>query len=348
MPPKRRSLKTYFKALFPVAILLVLAAGALSVWLVRKTIYPASTSYLVTPDGFRDLDARGLKVTNETWANADNTMARGWLLRGEEGAPAVLLLHGYDEDRSWLLNMGVTLNSTTNFTVFWTDARGHGPGPNVRWTSFGGRESDDVTAALNYLRGLKTADGKTLIGPSIGVYGLEMGAYTAIAACAQGDTSDVRALALDSIPNSPENVLQKALAQHVGTGNPLFRFLAGTGAKVYLRNSYHDTPACLPAAKLLNRHILLLAGPEAPELRASTIAVGACLPGQNQIETNTDVTPLGFNLPYLPGAESDVYNRRIIDFFNRTLRGPEISPRFRFPNANAAPGPSPTPKPTPR
>ena len=348
MPPKRRSLKTYFKALFPVVLLLLLATGLLSAWLVRKAVHPQSAGYLVTPDGFRDLDARGLKVTNETWANADGTTARGWFLRGEAGAPAVLLLHGYEQDRSWLLNLGVTLNSTTNFTVLWTDARGHGPNPNVSWTSFGGREAEDVTAALDYLRAAKAADGKKLVGPSIGIYGLEMGAYSAIAACTQSESIDVRALALDSIPNSPENVLQTALSRHVGTGNPVFRFLAVKGAKVYLRNSYLDTPVCVPAAKLLNRHILLLAGPEAPELRATTIAFGACLPGQNQVETNTDVTPLGFNLPYLPGSESDAYNRRVIDFFNRTLRGPEISPRFRFPASNTAPGPSPTPKPTSR
>ena len=216
MPPKRRSLRTYAKALLPVAVLLLLAAGGLSAWLTRKTVYPQTAPYLVTPDGFRDLDARGLKVTNETWANADNTMARGWLLRGAEGAPAVLLLHGYDEDRSWLLNLGVTLNSITNYTVLWTDARGHGQNPPVKWTSFGGREAEDAAAALNYLRGLKTSQGNTLIGPAIGIYGLEMGAYSALFAAAQGDTSDVRALALDSVPNAPENILQIALARHVG------------------------------------------------------------------------------------------------------------------------------------
>jgi pimeloyl-ACP methyl ester carboxylesterase len=343
MPPKRRNLKTYFKAFFPVALLLLFAAVALSVWLVRKTVYPRSPGYLVTPDGFRDLDARGLKVTNETWANNDNTNARGWLLRGEEGAPAVLLLHGYDEDRSWLLNLGVTLNSVTNFTVLWVDMRGHGPNPNVKWTSFGAGEAEDAAAALKFLRSLKTTAGNQLIGPSIGVYGLEMGAYAAIFASVQPDSQDVRALVLDSVPASPENVLQTALARHVGTGNPLFRFLAKTGAKIYLRGSYQETPTCNTASRLLNRNIMLLAGPEAPELRASTVAVGACLPGQNQIETYTDTAPLGFNLPYLPGSESDVYNRRVIDFFNRALRGPEISPRFRFPTSTAAPSPTPTP-----
>jgi pimeloyl-ACP methyl ester carboxylesterase len=294
---------------------------------------------LVTPDGFQNLDARGLRATNETWANSDNTAARGWLLRGDPGAPAVLLLHGYGEDRSWLLNLGVTLNSVTNFTVLWTDARGHGPAPPVKWTSFGGRETDDVTSALNYLRSLKTRDGKPLVGTAIGIYGLEMGAYSALLATVQSDNQDVRALALDSVPASPEITLQTALARRVGTGNPLFRFLARNGAKIYLRDSYRDTPACEPASRLLNRNILLIAGAEAPELRASTEALAACLPGQNQIEMQTTVAPLGFNLPYLPGPQSDLYNRRVIDFFNRTLRGPGISPRFRFPNASTTPTP---------
>jgi esterase/lipase len=77
-------------------------------------------------------------------------------MKGGVGAPAVILLHGYGADRSWLLNLAVKLNESTNFTVLWPDLRGHGENPPVRWTLFGGVDGDDARAAIEYLRGLKT------------------------------------------------------------------------------------------------------------------------------------------------------------------------------------------------
>ena len=331
MPPKRKPFKIYFRALAPVALMLFLATGAMTVWLVRRTVYPQSSGYLVTPDGFRELDARGLKVTNETWANADDMMARGWLLRGDEGAPAVVLLHSYDTDRSWLLNLGVTLNALTNYTVLWTDSRGHGPKPPIKWTSFGTQEAEDAASAVKFLRSLKTAGDQPFVSNSIGMYGLEMGGYAALFAAAKPENANVRALVLDSVPRTPEYILQKSLTHHIGSDNEAFRFLARLGAKIYLRRQYVDTPACNAAGQLRNRSILLLSGTDEPNLRAMTEELRGCLPLQNQIEKHDNLARTGFSLPYLPGPQGDAYNQLVISFFKDTLNSPEISPRFRFP-----------------
>ncbi len=40
-----------------------------------------------------------------------------------------MLLHRYGGDRSWLFNLGVKINETTNFTILWPDLRGHGENP---------------------------------------------------------------------------------------------------------------------------------------------------------------------------------------------------------------------------
>src|SRR5256885_12667394 len=93
-----------------------------------------------------------LQAQDGAWENHDRTQARGWVIRGTEGAPAVILLHGYGADRSWLLNLAVKTNETTNFTVLWPDLRGHGENPLVNWTSLGKVEGDDVTAAIDYLQ----------------------------------------------------------------------------------------------------------------------------------------------------------------------------------------------------
>jgi fermentation-respiration switch protein FrsA (DUF1100 family) len=133
--------------------LVVLAVLCVTAWLVYSATRAPRRAYLVTPEKFLRLSDRGLRATEETWQNRDGTRARGWLIRGTEGAPAVLLLHGYGADRSWLLNLGVKLNETANMTVLLPDLRGHGQEPPVSASSFGWAESDDALAALEYLRG---------------------------------------------------------------------------------------------------------------------------------------------------------------------------------------------------
>src|SRR5918999_1538162 len=129
MSPPRRTGRKLFTALLPTVLIVILAVVGVSVWLVRGATRPPRQAYLVTPEKFAQLSDRGLRATEERWSNRDGTEARGWLLRGAEGAPAVVLLHGYGADRSWLLNLGVKINETTNLTVLLPDLRSHGENP---------------------------------------------------------------------------------------------------------------------------------------------------------------------------------------------------------------------------
>src|SRR5918912_1814424 len=173
MSPRRRTGRKFLATLLPIVLPAPLAVVGWTICLVYGATRPPQRAYLVTPEKFAHLSDRGLKSTEETWANRDGTQARGWLVRGAEGSPAVVLLHGYGEDRSWLLNLGVKLNETTNMTVLLPDLRGHGENSPAAASSFGALESDDVLSAIEYLRGLKSPQGRALIGDRVGVYGVE-------------------------------------------------------------------------------------------------------------------------------------------------------------------------------
>jgi hypothetical protein len=58
-------------------------------------------------------------------------------------------------------------------------------------TLFGAVEGDDATAAIDYLRTLKTPAGKQQIG-LVGIYGVEMGAYAG-PRCSQALSGSARA-----------------------------------------------------------------------------------------------------------------------------------------------------------
>lgn len=316
MSPRPRIGKRFLKWLLPIVLLPALVLAVTTGWIVYKVTHPARRAYLITPESFEELSTR--KATKETWRNRDGTEARGWLLRGTEGAPVVMLLHRYDTDRSWLLNLGVKLNETTNFTVLIPDLRGHGLDPPNGWTSFGTREAEDVNAALDYLHALKTPQGQKLVGRSAGLYGVEMGAYTALRAAAHDET--VRALVLDSVPASPNELLRMAVTHKTGLDNNFLQWLVRGGTRIYFLGNYDNRPACENAAALKGRSTLLLAGDDAGSLRDSTLALAKCFAAGSNLEIKSDLPRTGFNLAYSTGEQGESYDRRVIDFFDKALR----------------------------
>jgi pimeloyl-ACP methyl ester carboxylesterase len=318
MSPRRRPGKKLLKAFLPIVLVLVLAVLLVMGWVVYRVTRPPRAAYRVTPESFSQLSARGLKATNETWANLDGTQARGWLLRGSEGAPAVLLLHNYGGDRSHLFNLAVKLNETTNYTVLLPDLRGHGLDPPVDWTSLGVRETEDAAAAFTYLRSLKSAQGRPLVSDTLGIYGVEMGAYAGLRAARLNQ--NVRALALDSVPASPDDLLSEAMKTNLGLENGLLRMLGRTGLRLYFLGSYDNTGACVEASSLADRQVLLLTGADAGTLRDSTVALAQCFPQKEQVEAQTDLALSGINQRSATGEQSETYDRLVIDFFDKTLR----------------------------
>lgn len=318
MPSRRRTGRRILKAFLPIILLLVLVLVAVTSWIVYGVTRPPRQAYLVTPEKFTQLSGPGLKATEETWANRDGTRARGWLLRGGEGAPAVILLHRYGADRSWLLNLGVKLNETTNFTILWPDLRGHGLDPPVSSTTFGTREVDDVIAAVDYLRSLKTSQDRALVGQTMGIYGVELGAYTALLASTREPA--IRALALDSVPTAPDDLLYSAVHDRTGMDNGFIRWLARTGLSIYLMGKYNNSPSCGAAAALSDRQVLLLASKDTPQLQSSTAALAKCFPQGTSVELQSELPVSGYNLRLATGEQSEVYDRRVIDFLDKSLR----------------------------
>ena len=117
------------------------------------------------------------------------------------------------------------INETTNFTILWPDLRGHGLNPPVKWSTLSGREDEDLLAALDYLRNVKSENKTKLVGDRFGLYGVELGAYTALKAAAPDN--QVKVLVLDSVPRSSNELLNSAVANCTGINNRLLNYLCG-------------------------------------------------------------------------------------------------------------------------
>lgn len=312
----KRLLKSITGLVLPIILFFCLAVVASSVWLVYKSAEPPRSPYLVTPAQYGQLSARGSQVTDETWTNSDGSTARGWLLRGSANAPAVILLHGYGTDRSYVLNLGVKLNETTDFTILMPDLRGHGENPTVANTTFGGGETEDVVSAIKYLRELKS--GETTLVSNIGIFGIELGALVGLSAAAQDET--IKALVLDSVPAQSNEVLDLAVEKRFPFAGAITSKLAENGTYFYFaRGGYDRSSVCGKANTVNGRKVLLLAGADEPELQDSTTKISRCFPNSTVVETKMDFNLSGYGIMKASLEQADAYDQKVIEFFKNNL-----------------------------
>ena len=320
MATRRRFGRKLFRLLLPVLGILLAATIVTLASIVFGITRPPRRSFLVTPQGFAQISgtARALKVTEESWRNRDGSSARGWLLRGSEGAPAVIFLHRYGGDRSLLFNLGMKINEAANFTILWPDLRGHGLDPPVSWTGFGAPEGDDTLAALDFLRTLKSENGGQFVGAPVGIFGVELGAYAAMRAASQN--AKVQVMVLDSVPRDPDELVNAAVRARAGVNTGALLGPARLATRLYLLGRYQTQSSCQLAATLADEDVLLLAGEDDGYLRDSTKSLLRCFPNPAKLESKTDLPLSGFTLPSATGVEGEGYDRPVIDFLVRHLQ----------------------------
>lgn len=318
MAKSTRLIKSFSRLLLPVVLLVIAAFAAGSVWLVYTLARPLNSGYLVTPDKYGQLSTRAAQVTEETWQNKNGSTSRGWLLRGSDNAPAVILLHKYGANRSHVFNLGVKMNESTNFTILMPDQRAHGDSPAVENASFGGCEAEDVSSAVEYLRSLKNQNQIGLVGKYIGVFGIEMGALAGLQTAAKDPT--IKALALDSVPENSDAVLKGAVEKRFPFASFATVKLAALGTHLYFFDGcYVREPACETAKKVEGRQVLLLAGIDNQGLQESTSKMPKCFAATNKIESKLDLSPSGLSIINASMEQSEAYDQRLIDFFRNAL-----------------------------
>lgn len=96
----------------------------------------------------------------------DGGQVHGWLARGEDGNGVVLLVHSIRSNRVEMLSRARFLTAQGYHTLL-IDLQAHGETPGKRIT-FGARESENVAAAVDYLRRLFPHERIGAIGVSLG------------------------------------------------------------------------------------------------------------------------------------------------------------------------------------
>jgi uncharacterized protein len=165
-----------------------LAGTALS-WPVRRAV------------GELPKDLRGEAVT---FTSASGATLKGWLLHGEPGKGAVILMHGVRGNRLQVLERARFLNRQ-GYAALLFDFQAHGESTGARIT-FGHLESHDAQAAVQFVKA-------RLPDEKLGVIGISLGG--AAAALAQPPLP-VEALVLEMVYPDIHRAIENRLARYLG------------------------------------------------------------------------------------------------------------------------------------
>lgn len=184
-----------------VVLFAIVIAGAL-VWIAGGELCaPAVRTIGAAPPS--------LGAQDVTFQSPSGSQIHGWFARGEPGRGALLLLHGVRGDRRDMLSRANFLHAH-QYSVLLIDFQAHGQSPGEEIT-FGAKESQDVTAALENLQ-------RWAPGEPLGVIGVSMGAAAFVLADRRPAVS---AVILESMYPTIEQAVADRLRLHLGPAGPV-------------------------------------------------------------------------------------------------------------------------------
>jgi esterase/lipase len=227
----------------------------------------------------------------------------GWLLFGLRGAPAIILCHGYDSNRSDMLSLGSILRDN-HFNVYIFNFYGQ----KVRESSsnLGPRQASDLMAAI------ETVAKQPGVNPNrVGLFGTSLGGYAALVA---GELNPkVKALVVDTTYSTPEQMFDSQIEHLLGGSSGLFHLI--TEAEFHLASmggGSYSMPANL--SKLADTPKLFISGRDNPSLAAMTEALYNQAPQPKQLLV-MEHSESGLAIQ----AEKSEYEDQVLNFFLQKL-----------------------------
>jgi pimeloyl-ACP methyl ester carboxylesterase len=293
----RHPTKWYSKlvaALLALGFFFLLATAAVGAYLVYHVVAPIKTDETV------DLAHLPGNPQDFSFDVADLGTRQGWFFPGLKSAPTIVLCPGYAAAREELLPLATGLQDH-GYNVLLFDFAGRGS--NATYSTLGFREIVELRAAISALAARPDVDGSRF-----GVWGTNVGAYAAVGT-AEVDPR-VRAFAVESVYDRPEDLLGLLLTRYGMTPLPFFKRIAEDGFLLF-NFKYHRTPLLSSgAARLGSDRKLFLEASDEPTLVGPTHHLFLLSP----MPKEEAVLPRG-NYEGMLDDEKRTYENRIISFF---------------------------------
>jgi pimeloyl-ACP methyl ester carboxylesterase len=298
--PAKIQIGKFFKTTLPAVAILVVGVCIILGFLVYKISYPGAVPESVNPSHYL-LPSLDILLYS---ANGDTIPA--WWIPGLKGAPGIILAPGYGMSRSDALSLAVALHEK-GFNLLIYDQRGSGGAPRGA-SSFGFSETEDMTGAVQHMRGRPGSD-----SGKIGIWGVDVAALAALRAAA--DFTEVRAIAVDSAYQNPSDFLSYRIEEDFGLNNRLIQFSCYQIFRlVHIRGSIASSTT-LPLRRLSDRSVLFIKGENRKRLGVLTNEIYDTLKPQKELISFKNAR---FHL--MSGEDLKNYDRQVANFFHLNLK----------------------------
>ena len=250
-----------------------------------------------------DLAVEPVQIPVNSTSEDTDAPVQGWLVRGVRGRGMVLLVHSIRSNRVEMLSRARFLNEQ-GYGALLIDLQAHGETPGDRIT-FGARESEDVEAAVAYLR-------NSFPGERLGAIGVSLGAAAIVLA---KPPLRLDAVVLESLHPTIREAVENRLRLHLGQFGPILAPLLLSQISLRLNISPEELD---PISRIgdLNAPLLLISGTDD---RHTTVAETQRLFDAARQPKELWIVPGGghFNMHTYAGRE---YENRVSDFLEWYLR----------------------------
>ncbi len=290
-----------FKLIRGLSVLFVALAvvlGGAAAYLTYRVLTRHNTTETVTPQSYLLSNYVSLPFNDKNGGEHE-----GWLLLGLKGAPAIILCHGYDSNRSDLLSLGTILRDN-HFNVYVFNFSG--PKTGERFSNLGPRQASDVLAAIDNVTKQQG------VNPNrVGLYGITLGGYAAMVAAQQNPK--VKALAVDTVYARPDQLFDYQIDRRLGGSSPIFRLI--TGAEFHLFTLWRPPyPLEENLPKLQGMPKLFISSRDVPPLAQVTEGLYTQAPQPKRLlvmeHSQASMTS---------GTEKKEYENQVLNFFLQNL-----------------------------
>lgn len=284
---------------FIVAVVLfaVVSISAISGFLVYQIIHPPKDT-----SSF-DLSVMMGRPSTFSFPVANGGTRDGWFFPGLQGAPTIVVCHGYESQRTDELTL-VTALQDHQYNVFLFDFSGHGTSAGT--TTLGYKETGELESAIRTLATRSDVDPK-----HFGLWGTDMGAYAALQA-AEADPR-VAAFAVADVYDTPEDLLRIQVRQSGLTAVP---YVLNASDFIFRMVNYPDRMTPPASANIGRTHgipKLFITSADEPTLATDTTELYNEAPDPKQI--------LRDSTRYRDMSDDDrkAYENAIVSFFLQYL-----------------------------
>ncbi|MGB2580406.1 MAG: alpha/beta fold hydrolase [Minisyncoccia bacterium] len=277
-----------------IILIILTSILVISLWGFFISIRPPKIVSVITPSEI------GLTYEDVTFKTKDGLTLSGWFIPSKEtknGAKTIVLLHGYPADKGDILPSLAFLNDKYNLFLF--DFRYFGQSEGL-YSTAGAKETDDLVAAIKYLR----SRGNT----EIGVFGFSMGGAVALMVASQ--MPEIKAV-ISEASYARLDLMARELYRLPVINYPL-AWLTELWAKLFIGININKV-APIDAVKNIQVPILIIHSKDDEVIPfKNAIMLQEVLRGNSRAE-------FWFQEKLIHGQFEETYKKRINDFFINNL-----------------------------